>query len=321
MRLSGLVGGTLICCAVGAVNAAPPKVVRAMPDHADIGVDPELKELRIEFDHDMDHDGRSICGGGPAFPKIDGTITWADARTIVIPVKLEPGKTYSLSVNCPAAQNFTSVKGESAEVYPISFATRKPGESASELTEEQAEKMMLALRRAIDERYSYRDLRGVDWAAVFKEHAQELAGAKTPSEFARAAARTLVPARDVHMTLRVGDIAVATHRVNLRPNVNMTLLPRLVKQWKQYSPRVYGGEYAKTPYLLITDWSGLASDYKPVFEFLEKYQDAPGLILDVRPNSGGDELLAKSVAACFVRKAAVYSTNKTRSASAPGGWT
>jgi len=39
---------------------------------------------------------------------------------------------------------------------------------------------------------------------------------------------------------------------------------------------------------------------------------AKGLIIDVRPNSGGSEPLARQVAGCFVDKPVVYSRNTMR---------
>jgi carboxyl-terminal processing protease len=45
------------------------------------------------------------------------------------------------------------------------------------------------------------------------------------------------------------------------------------------------------------------------------------MIIDVRTNSGGAELLARSIAGCFVDKPTVYSRNKSRDPSSPDGWT
>src|SRR5262249_51261770 len=111
--------------------AAPPHVTKATPDNGDSDVDPGTKELRIEFDQDMSHTGHSLCGGGPAFPEIDGKPHWADQRVFIIPVKLKPNHQYSFSVNCPAATNFRSSAGEPAEMYPISFKTGAAGKRKS----------------------------------------------------------------------------------------------------------------------------------------------------------------------------------------------
>src|SRR5437867_7985323 len=108
-------------CADAAADS--PKVVKASPDNGDTDVDPNLKEIRIEFDQDMLSGSHSVCGGGDTFPQQSGKLHWANKRTFVIPVKLEPNHDYHIGINCPAAMNFKSVGRESVEPYPISFKT------------------------------------------------------------------------------------------------------------------------------------------------------------------------------------------------------
>jgi hypothetical protein len=304
----------------GLVAAAPPRVAHAVPDHADIAVDPSLTEIRITFDQDMNPGGRSICGGGPTFPTIDGTISWTDPRTIVIPVKLESGRTYTLSVNCPGAQNFRSAAGEVAEIHPISFSTRTVGQSAPVLSTEAARRLSTNLRKAIDTRYSYRNLRKLDWDALFKQREDSLIGATTPSEFARAAASLLSEAKDTHITLQIGGFTLGTHRPGVTPNGDFKLLSKLITDWKPAGPHAFSGSFEGLPYLLISDWSGKAPDYDPVFAFLAAHKDAAGIIIDARFNSGGDELLARAVAGCFVTAPTVYSKNTSVDPYSPSGW-
>lgn len=68
-------------------TAAPPTVAKAVPDNGDIGVDPNLKEIRITFDQPMG-EGMSVVGGGETFPKMLGKPTWSGARTLTMRVKL-----------------------------------------------------------------------------------------------------------------------------------------------------------------------------------------------------------------------------------------
>lgn len=304
-----------------AALAVPPKVIRAVPDNADLGVDPALKTITIEFDQDMDSRGHSICGGGPAFPKLDGDVKWADARTIVVPVKLEPGKRYTLGINCPAARNFKNTKGDSADNYPISFFTRKQGEEAPSLDEAAAKSALETLRNAIDQRYSYRDLRNVDWNDVFNRLGPAVESARTPSALARAAAKLLEPAKDMHINVRVGQFTLATHRPGVRANVNAAQLPQHITGWNSLNPRLASGSYDGIPYLLISDWLGAAEEYKPALEWVKSNASAPAIIIDVRQNIGGDELVARQVASRFVvGPKIVYSKNKSRDPSADGGW-
>ena len=49
----------------------------------------------------------------------------ADKRTCVLPVKLEPGKTYAIWVNSEKLGNFKDTDGRSAVPYLLVFKTKK----------------------------------------------------------------------------------------------------------------------------------------------------------------------------------------------------
>ncbi len=55
--------------------AAPPQVIKAVPDNGEIDVDPGLVEIRITFDQPMSPGGQSIVGGGDTFPDC-ATSSW-----------------------------------------------------------------------------------------------------------------------------------------------------------------------------------------------------------------------------------------------------
>ncbi len=210
---------------------------------------------------------------------------------------------------------------ESAEPYPISFTTRKADDPAPALTADEATKAIATLHTAIKDRYSYRDLRNVDWDKSFADHREAMQSARTPSAFARAAAKLLAVAGDMHITIRVGDMILLTHRPLAPSNVDLALLSKSVEGWKRPSNRIATGTVQGIPYLLIGDWSGSANEYESAFDFIKAHQSSPAMIIDVRTNSGGDELLARSIAGCFADKPTVYSRNKSRDASLPSGWT
>ncbi|MDX2131730.1 MAG: S41 family peptidase [Planctomycetota bacterium] len=316
--------GMLMCtwAATLSLHAAPPRVVEAFPDTAD-RVDPTTTELRIIFDQDMQPGGRSICGGGDTFPTISGAPRWLDARTFVLPITLQADKAYVLSVNCPAARNFKSVTGEPAEPYAISFATTKAGEAPPTLAPEQAADMLVRLRRLIDERYSHRDLHDIDWPARFEQFRGRLAGAPTPAAFARAAAECLRVNNDLHLTLEVSGVRLATGRRAVAPNYNARTLATIVPN---YTPSRTGARGVfDTPsrdgrigYIAIHTWNADASTQ--ALADLRALGDITGLVVDVRLNSGGDEAAARAFATRFVEGPTVYSRSLIRSPDASGGW-
>jgi len=315
-----------VCAAVGCGGAfaAPPRVAVMTPDHGDIGVDPDLANLRIEFDQDMSPGGRSICGGGESFPTISGPPVWESPRVLLVPVKLEAGRHYRLSINCPAAQNFRGANGEPAESTPLAFHTASAGgrgASAPPPTPEENDAAIEELRRLIAESYSYRDRVVRDWREVISREAPAMRGATTRAAFARSAARALAMAKDVHITLGVNDATFPTYRVSPDRNFDLRSVREQVKGLTEHNSVVSSGELeGGVGYLLITGWSSDAAVYEPAFAVIERFKDAPALVIDVRPNGGGNELQAKRIAARFTRERSVYSRNAYRDATSPTGF-
>ena len=303
------------------VLAAPPRVMKAAPDNGDRDIDPALKQLRIEFDQDMNPGGMSICGAQGL--DITGKPRWANKRTLIVPVKLKPGQKIELSVNCPSAQNFKSAAGESAEIYPITFEVRKAGAKPTPpLPADEKREAVSRLRKAIDERYSYRDRLSIDWDARFDEFAPKLAAAKNWSEFARTTAELLSAAEDPHIWLTLGDQTIGTHQRQVEPNFNARLLPKLVPGWKLHNRAVATGRFEDgIGYVLIATWSIQdEADLQPAIDALREFADAPGIVLDVRANGGGSELLARKIAGCFLEKPTPYARNVIRDPALPGGF-
>jgi len=104
-------------------HATAPRVVKCVPENGDQNVDAGLRQIRIEFDQDMDRQSYSICGGGPNYPETIGKPKWISKKTIVMRVKLQPNHKYELSVNSPSYKNFRNVLGELAIIHPIKFKT------------------------------------------------------------------------------------------------------------------------------------------------------------------------------------------------------
>ena len=307
-----------ILCAAATAHAEPPRVVKASPDNGDQNVDPATRELRVVFDQPMEPTGFSVVGGGPNFPETFGRPRWEDSKTFVMRMRLKPDHQYHLSLNNDTFTNFRSENGEIATPYPISFKTGDakappdPAKDALERNREAAEE----LRRAIDEDYSYRDLRGVDWEAAFKEATPYLERAVTPRAFADEAAKLLSRAKDAHVWLKVGNEIVAPFQRNVRPNFNPRVLPRLVPNLKQHGTTVLTGRFDDgVVYIAVGTWEAKEPDaleqaYVAIADATAT--KAPAVLIDVRPNAGGDEILARHFAGCFVDAPKAYSKNTTR---------
>lgn len=288
----------------------PPEVIETVPENGAKNVDPSLQEIRVVFNQDMStgKGGFSICGGGPKFPNIIGDPQWVDKRTIVMQVQLSPNHQYQFSINCPSAKNFRSAKGEPAAPYPIKFRTGSGRAKASVLITANNDEAIKELRQAIDEKYSYRDLRGVDWDSMFDKYTALMERAGSPLEFAEIAAKLLAHAEDMHIWLKVDGETIKPFKRNIRQNYNRNTLSKAVPGWQKRSAAIYTGKYDDgIGYILIDSWSRDRADaLEQAYEAIWEHAEAPGLIIDVRSNNGGAEPLAREVAGCFVDEPVIY---------------
>lgn len=310
--------------AVG-VSGAPPKVIKTVPENGAQDVNSSLRQIRIVFDQDMNQDGYSICGGGQNYPETVGKLRWIDKRTIVMGVRLVPNHKYQLSINCPDYKNFRSAQGESVEPYPIEFRTGSGKERAKDemLNITDNNEAIGELRKAIEEDYSYRDLRKADWAGLFDKYSPAMKVAKTPREFAVAAAELLANAEDAHIWVKVDNETVGGFKRSITRNYNRKVLEKTVPGWRKRSDVVFSGRFNDgIGYILIDSWSSdqtkaLEQAYTAIGEFAE----APGLIIDVRSNGGGAEPLAQKFAGCFIDEPKIYALHVYRAVDEPSGFT
>jgi RNA polymerase sigma-70 factor (ECF subfamily) len=108
------------------LEAVRPVVVKAVPEAGTADVDPKLTEIKVTFSKEMQDGSWSWSTlSKESFPKLDGKPKYlADKRTCVLPVSLEPGKTYAIWVNSEKFVNFKDSGGRSAVPYLLVFKTK-----------------------------------------------------------------------------------------------------------------------------------------------------------------------------------------------------
>jgi RNA polymerase sigma-70 factor (ECF subfamily) len=107
------------------LDSVPPVVVKTVPEAGAADVDPKTTEIKVTFSKDMQDESWSWSTlSKESYPKITGKPKYADKRTCVLPVKLEPGKTYSIWVNSEKYTNFKDLDGRSAVPYLLVFRTK-----------------------------------------------------------------------------------------------------------------------------------------------------------------------------------------------------
>ena len=104
----------------------PAFVIETQPKLGDIDVDAAtVKEIRVTFSKPMmDKSWSWTQGNVYAFPESTGAIHYLpDQRTCVMPVKLEPGKTYVMGINGGRFENFKAKDGRPSLHYGLAFRT------------------------------------------------------------------------------------------------------------------------------------------------------------------------------------------------------
>lgn len=302
-----------------------PRVKSVVPALGAENVDPSLTEIRITFDMSMSRTGYSVVGGGPHFPSPAGPPRWLDAHTFVLPVKLQANRQYHFAVNSPQHRNFRSVWLVPAEPLACHFKTggmtaiRRDPDAQRKINIESFD----ALTDALRSKYSYFDVRDVDWEKLFVAHRRDIVNQPTTEGWMRRTARMLAVAGDVHMTLQLDGRQVPTFVRRVEANFNRSSVQELIPDLTQLNNSVAAGKTDDgVAYILITTWSAEAKDdIRRVQEWLEEFSTAPGLIIDVRPNSGGSELLARGVASWFIDRPRVYAKHVYRRGPGPEDFT
>ncbi len=107
------------------LESAPPVVVKTVPVAGATDVDPGLTELRVTFSKAMQDGSWSWSTWGQEnYPETTGKPRYlADARTCVLPVKLEPNRFYAIWLNSDKFQNFKDTGGRPAVPYLLTFFT------------------------------------------------------------------------------------------------------------------------------------------------------------------------------------------------------
>ncbi len=109
------------------IKNAPPVVVRTVPESGATDVNASVNELRVTYSKDMtDQSWSWSTASANTSPKTTGKPRYAnDKRTAILPVKLEPGKTYAIWLNSERFQNFKDADGNPAVPYLLIFQTKK----------------------------------------------------------------------------------------------------------------------------------------------------------------------------------------------------
>ncbi len=161
-----------------------------------------------------------------------------------------------------------------------------------------------ALRLHFDRTYPYLDLHGAP---------------KEPGdgEIGNALREMLAPLKDLHVWIETPGGPVYTVEGNPNPpNWNgWAIRARLTEVILDKPPHLVG-RIGKIGYVPIGAWK--KEGFGDLEAAIDKLADARALILDVRANGGGDELLARRIAGRFAKERTLYGKAQVRDPTLPG---
>ncbi|MDH3590938.1 MAG: S41 family peptidase [Planctomycetota bacterium] len=294
----------LMLAAVAVAQA--PKAVEIQPKPGATDVTPGDFDIKVTFDRPMGT-GYSFTIGTATFPKVRGKVKWIDGKTCVLPVRLRPNHTYAFGINGPGNMGFVSKNGVPVEPVLVRFKTTgvaAPNPATPAANREAVERA----RRLLAKHYSYRELHEID-AASFPFREDVLASTGSPLEFARRIGEDLGGIPDPHIWLDVDGQIVPAYKRSVIPNVRAQNLRRYVKDGQQHGPRLAEADLGGgIRYVLLATWG----DKEVVEKALEVLNgEAKAWVIDMRLNGGGNETLARRVAAKFIDARVRYAGHRS----------
>lgn len=315
----------------GVVSA--PHVVSTVPTFGDCEVDPGLTKIVIRFDQDM-MPSYSVMNS-ENFPQVTGKPVWDDKRTLSIPVKLFPGKLYTMQLNSSRTWGFSNLEGIPLSPVDLLFQTEPASNDTTPTSDDSTsasnnsisasmaklnKKSFAEFKKFFPKEYSYASLKGVDWNALLKEYKDELVNSKTNTEFALKLIKLLRKADDAHLWIDVDGKRFETGKIKpIEENVNMNHLFTLLQN-RRVGDNLMSvvGEIDGVGYIAIRGWtadinrfvfktwgdekdSGITLD--EVIRNMSGYSD---LIIDVRENGGGNEAYARDFASYFIKDSVAF---------------
>ena len=185
--------------------------------------------------------------------------------------------------------------------------------STESFTRELAARSFDQLWDAYDKQYAMFVLRPeVDWNELRAKYRPAALDSTSAHEFATVCAEMLRHLRDLHIWVKIGDEQVPVFDRPCERNANPTAYRSIIGQLNQAGRSVQWGKTSdNVGFIVIYAWNddGIPDQFDAV---LEEMRDTRGLILDVRPNGGGREPLARRVAGRFVETKVLYAYSQYR---------
>lgn len=238
-----------------------------------------------------------VTGSGTTFHPLDWEPEYDWTPTEIL---LEP----KLSL---VVVSFFLSKTGSLEIRNVALAEASAGDSADLLVSQ------------VGRTYSYFDAKKLDWGDIASRHREALRKAADPAAFADEACAMLAELKDIHVTVSVAHgPALPTFSRSWERNFSFdAIVPDLEDAVQFRKSGCIGKTSEGFVYLALLDLTFDDGVLESVVAEILKRADAPGFILDLRANSGGDEKKAQAIAGLFADKERVYALSRVRNGPGP----
>jgi len=293
-------------------NNLSPKIIKTIPEFGDCNVNPDLKEIVIFFNQDM-QGGMSVIDSRD-IPQITDKPYWMDKKTFIIPVNLTMDKMYYLIFNNQKYSNFRNIDGISLQPDELIFKTMNV--DYKKLNKRAYEELFTFFPNY----YSYSELRGINWKQEFENLKNEFPNCNSNIEFAIKLLSILKKANDPHMYIEVKGERYYSGRTRIIiPNyIRSNSIFKILEDKKLANNfQFIGGKIDDIGYIGIKNWSfdienlkidcwGYQDSSITIQDFLKDLSSLKNLIIDIRENSGGNETYAKQFASFFINDSVAY---------------
>lgn len=170
----------------------------------------------------------------------------------------------------------------------------------------------------VDREYSYFALKGIDWNAAHARYAPLASAAPTQDSLVGVVRTMLGELRDVHVNLiSPSGSTVPTFVPTAERNFDSALWLTVMRAagMIQVKPNLGYATLRGIPYIVIGTWNSGMLNVADLDAVLERFRNAPALIVDVRANGGGDDQLALAFAGRFTTRDVVAEYVRFRSGS------
>lgn len=176
------------------------------------------------------------------------------------------------------------------------------------------------LTAEMDRHYSFFEHKGVDWNQLTESHRAQADAASGPDAFIDAVRPMLAELKDLHVFLvRPDGEQVPTFVSGYRPNFDYRAVAAQLEDLRRIGKVGLAGRTKEGfGYLAVASLSFDEATMRTLAEALVSMSDAPGLMIDIRGNGGGDENRARQLLGLLATEPVVYARSRIRSGPRAG---